>query len=259
MGVDKKVSYLMREDPGVQASGTVEVAVQPTATNTLTINGTVITFVAGTAVGSQVQIGANKAATATALLAFLQASLNANIALMTYTKVGDVITAKAKIYRTAGNAYTLATSNAVAFTLSGATLAGGGASPSVVSSSTNISVNRAVWTIRTEALGKWLRYEGCLRWSGNGNDAGAFRAFLPTGLQFDPARIAGLTDGSSDQESALIGHCRFYNNGVGIFPGSVVAADATSARFTTSIILTGDFFENNDSLLFVIDCPVKNA
>lgn len=119
------ITFIANPSPGVRASGTIEVAAQPDPGDTLTIQGTAITFVDGVPGANQVAIGADEAETATNLLTFLVNSANANIALMTYAKIGNIITATARVYGVAGNAYTLATSNAVAITLSGATLAGG--------------------------------------------------------------------------------------------------------------------------------------
>lgn len=128
----------------------------------------------------------------------------------------------------------------------------------VVSSSTNISVNTATWTIKSGAGGLYLKYQGGLRWNGNGSDADAFRVTIPTGYEFDGARIAGKIDGSSDQEAAIAGYCKYYNAGVAQFPGIVEVANATMIRFVTSIILTGTLFKNNDALNFIIDdIPIK--
>jgi hypothetical protein len=108
-----------------EASGTILVAAVPAAGDTLTIQGTVITFVAANPTGNQVLIGATAAATAINLLAFLNSSSDVNISKMTYSGTGATITATSVVAGTAGNAYTLATSDTGAFTLSGATLSGG--------------------------------------------------------------------------------------------------------------------------------------
>lgn len=111
------------------ASGTVLIAALPVDGDTLTIGGTVITFknavpdVAPPA--NTVYIGATTALTAQALLALLEASTDANLVKFTYTLSASTITATAAATGTGGNALTLATSDATAFTLSGATLSGG--------------------------------------------------------------------------------------------------------------------------------------
>jgi hypothetical protein len=75
--------------------------------------------------GNQVWIAATTAAQAQALLAFLEGSTDVNLSKLSYTLSGSTITATALINGTAGNAYTLATSDSGAFTLSAATLTGG--------------------------------------------------------------------------------------------------------------------------------------
>ncbi len=111
------------------ASGTILVAVLPTPGDTLTIGGTAITFAAAVPdvapPANTVYIGATTALTAAALLALLTGSTDVNLVKFTYGLAGSTITATAAVTGAAGNALTLATSDATAFTLSGATLAGG--------------------------------------------------------------------------------------------------------------------------------------
>lgn len=105
------------------ATGSITVAALPSAGDTVTIQGTVVTFVAANPVGNQVVIGTTIAATAQNLAAFLIGSADANLIKMTYSVSGAVVTATSAAAGVI--AYTLATSNAVAFTVSGATLTGG--------------------------------------------------------------------------------------------------------------------------------------
>jgi hypothetical protein len=111
------------------ASGTIAIAAVPTAADTLTIQGTAITFAAAVPdvapPANTVYIGTTTALTAQALLALLVGSTDVNLSKLTYTLSGSTIAAKAAIPGTGGNAYTLATSDSGAFTLSGATLTGG--------------------------------------------------------------------------------------------------------------------------------------
>lgn len=109
------------------ASATAAFANNPANTDTLTIAGTVITFVTAAPVGSQVQIGANLATTLASLMAFLNVSVDPNIIKATYALSGTTLQLTANINQvvgTAGNALTLAKSS-TAITLSGATFAGG--------------------------------------------------------------------------------------------------------------------------------------
>lgn len=110
-----------------RASGTITLAGVPVVGDTLTVQGTAITVVAANPVGNQIVPGIDAASSAALLAAFLIGSTDVNIAKMTYSIAGAVITATALIYGTAGNAYTLATSDAGVFNLSGATLTGGAA------------------------------------------------------------------------------------------------------------------------------------
>ncbi|HLH95020.1 MAG TPA: hypothetical protein VKW08_07870 [Xanthobacteraceae bacterium] len=114
------------------ATGTITVAAVPNAGDTVTIGGTVVTFIAQPGAwedrppaGNNVYIGASAAATAQNLMAFLVGSTDVNLSKFTYALAGAVITLTAVQIGTAGNALTLATSDAGAVTLSGATLTGG--------------------------------------------------------------------------------------------------------------------------------------
>ncbi|WP_369067473.1 DUF3383 family protein [Burkholderia gladioli] len=115
---------------GAAASGTVTLTTNPAANDTVTINGTAVTFVAAAPSGSQVLIGGSAAATAANLQAFLAASADANLSQCSYSTTGAVTTVTAIALGNAGNAITLAKSSS-AITLSGATLAGGVAASTV--------------------------------------------------------------------------------------------------------------------------------
>ncbi|HET8687473.1 MAG TPA: hypothetical protein VFM18_12535 [Methanosarcina sp.] len=133
------LTFATNPSPGVQATGNITIAAgNATAGDTVTIQGTVVTFVTGTPGLNQVQIGANNNATAANLLAFLQTSPDANISLMTYNAVLNVVNITAKVYGTAGNAYTLAKSS-TNITVSGATLTGGVAADTLTIQGTAIT------------------------------------------------------------------------------------------------------------------------
>lgn len=104
------------------ATGAVTFAANPTANDTVTIGGTVITFVAGAPAAGQVQIGANAAATAAALATYI----NANKATLKVeaTSAAAVTTISATERGLNGNAITLA-ENGTNTSVSAATLAGG--------------------------------------------------------------------------------------------------------------------------------------
>lgn len=106
------------------AWGSASFSSQPSNNDTLTVNGTLVTFVTGSPTGSQVQIAGTLAATLTAIAAFLNESADVNISVATYSVVGTVLYGVSKITGTGGNAYTLAKVS-TAITLSGSTFAGG--------------------------------------------------------------------------------------------------------------------------------------
>lgn len=110
---------------GAQAQGTIELTGNPANGNTVTIKGTTVTFVSGTPTGNQVEIGADATATAAALQAFLQASADVNLSLMTYNTIGTITTITAKVFGTAGNAYGLSKVGANITVSGSGTLAGG--------------------------------------------------------------------------------------------------------------------------------------
>lgn len=108
----------------VAASGSVTFVSNPTATTTLTLNGTAITFVASGATGNQVLVGANLATTLSSLLALLQTSTDTQLVKFRSAVVGSQLNLTATTLGTGGNALTLATTVTGA-TTSGATLTGG--------------------------------------------------------------------------------------------------------------------------------------
>lgn len=120
---------------GVEATGTIVLTGNPANSDTITVNGTLITFVTGTATGSQVHIGASAQITAANLNTFLANSVNTNIVQASYSIVAETITVTFNQVGTGGNAFTLAKSSAN-ITISGGTLTGGTA-PSSVSYATS--------------------------------------------------------------------------------------------------------------------------
>lgn len=98
--------------------------------DTVTVNGTAITFVSINPTGSQVLVGATSSITATNLKTFLSASVDSNIVQATYSISGLVITVTAVAVGTGGNSFTLAKSS-TSLTVSGGTLSGGTTASSV--------------------------------------------------------------------------------------------------------------------------------
>lgn len=110
--------------PQTQAVGYVKLLLNPIVGDTLTLNGTAITFVVASPTGNQVLIGADVNATAVNLGSFLNASSDVNLLLASYSLYGLQITVTAIAFGPSGNAFTLATSTQV-ISLSGSTLSGG--------------------------------------------------------------------------------------------------------------------------------------
>lgn len=110
---------------GTRSTGTLTFTANPAANDTVTVNSVVITFKASGAVGAQVNIGADAAATAQALKTYI----NANTGTVGVKAYGDagVLTLRANVGGTGGNSYTLAKS-ATQPAVSGATMTGGSAS-----------------------------------------------------------------------------------------------------------------------------------
>ena len=109
------------------ATGNASFSGQPSNNDTLTLNGTAITFVTGTPTGDEVQIsGVNLAGTLTNLMTFLNSSADVQLVKFHYTLVGSIVYLTAAAAGAGGDALTIAKSS-TAITLSGATLAGGNA------------------------------------------------------------------------------------------------------------------------------------
>lgn len=94
------------------------------AADTLTVNGTALTFVAATPTGSQILVAPTAAGTSANLQTFLAASVISGIAQATYATEATVTTVTFKTTGTAGNSFTL-TKSSSHISLSGATLSGG--------------------------------------------------------------------------------------------------------------------------------------
>lgn len=106
--------------PAIAATGEVLFSANPGVGATLTLNGTVVSFVASGASGTQVNIGANLLATVAALQVMADASADTNLEVGSYavgpTGLSLIITAE--VAGAAGNSFTLAS------TVGGASLSG---------------------------------------------------------------------------------------------------------------------------------------
>lgn len=109
---------------GIPASATATFSAAPTASDTITINGLVITFVAASPTGNQVLIGSSASTSATNLNTFLQGSSNADLTVLNFSVSGAVVTIASNSVGTAGNSIAISKSS-TAITLSSSTLSGG--------------------------------------------------------------------------------------------------------------------------------------
>jgi hypothetical protein len=130
---------------GMAASGNITFTGQPAVGQTVTINGTAITFIANGATpsGNQVALGNTLGDTVQALATFANASVDAGLSVLAYGAYppspggagqgsgANVLLIADKTVGTAGNALTLAT-NVTGATVSGATLSGGTASATAI-------------------------------------------------------------------------------------------------------------------------------
>lgn len=106
------------------STGTITFTGNPSDSDILTVNGTLITFVTGTPTGSEVKIGGTDVITAQNLENFLNASSDVNISKATYSLNSLVITVTNKVPGPVGDTFSLAKSS-TSITLSGADLSGG--------------------------------------------------------------------------------------------------------------------------------------
>ena len=104
------------------ATGTITFSVNPSNGDTITLDGTTVTFVTGSPTGNQVQIGSNLTNTLASLLTFLTGSSNTSIEQFTYTVSGSSLNLTSATQGYLGNTLLIAASAATA---SGSTLVGG--------------------------------------------------------------------------------------------------------------------------------------
>jgi hypothetical protein len=111
---------------GQQATGFIKFPkCNPQPSDTVTVNGLSITFVASGAMGNQVNIGTTPAITAQNLQEFLEASSDMRLTVATYSVFAQAILIAFIALGAVGNAFTLAAVSGAIF-LSGPTLLNGG-------------------------------------------------------------------------------------------------------------------------------------
>lgn len=175
------------------ASATATFSANPSASDTLTIAGTAVTFVASAPTGPQVLIGATLAATLSNLLTMLLASADTGLVKCSYSLSGSVLTIAANQYSnagaqagTAGNALTLA-KTATAITVSGATLSGG------------LNTWQIFWTNLAAAINSGTAFHGPSQSVIATAGTSALAPILST-----PVTLTGGTDGASGITDATL-------------------------------------------------------
>lgn len=122
-GTPVTISGTSASTQGIQATGTIVFADNPTALDTITMNGVVFTFVASGATGNEINIAVSLDLTLDNVISVLNGSSDPAVNIATYTENGvDTLTITFDAYSRDGNLYTLAAS---ADTVSGPTLTGG--------------------------------------------------------------------------------------------------------------------------------------
>lgn len=113
--------------PAIAATGSIAFSDQPDEGSTITLNGTVWTFVSTSPAAGEVLIGGTTAATVENLANALNLSNDVETAKATYAAVGTTLQITFDVPGTVGNAWTLAASGSSNGTVSGGTLSGGAA------------------------------------------------------------------------------------------------------------------------------------
>ncbi|MCP5364110.1 MAG: hypothetical protein H6905_02560 [Hyphomicrobiales bacterium] len=111
----------------VSATGLIVFSDQPADGSAITINGVVFTFVSGSPVGNEIEIGVDLATTVANAASALDVSVDPDVSVATYGESGGTtLTITHDTPGTGGNAFTLAASANSNGTMSAATLTGGG-------------------------------------------------------------------------------------------------------------------------------------
>jgi hypothetical protein len=140
---------------GVYATGAITVGGQPTAADTVTINGVAITFrTTLTGTGDECLIGADTTATAANLVTVINNGITRfNVSA---SSVGTVVTLVAEDVGVAGNSVTLVEGvTSIGFTVSGATLTGASATEGTL---TNNAIGIAGQPVGASTPGGWFPY-----------------------------------------------------------------------------------------------------
>jgi hypothetical protein len=161
--------------------------------NTITLGGTVITFVVSGATGNQVNIGTTPALTAAALYTMLTGSADTNLVKCNYVNIGAVVTVISKTSGTTNNTFALATNSANA-TVSGATLSGGVQDPASTVTPPTVSAatvsGGAVTAVTVSAGGAFTAFPTTPTYGYYSTGAGNGRIPVQLTLKFNVTSIA---------------------------------------------------------------------
>lgn len=186
------------------ASGSIVFTLNPTASQTVTLGGTAITFVTSNPSGPQVVIGASLAATLQNLALFLNASTDTNISKCNYASSAftSTLTITSKTSGTSNNSFSLVTTVTGA-TVSGATLTGGAAA------------SNTFWVNLTNAINNGNAFSGP-----SNNVVATVGASTALPALSSPVTLTGGTDGSSGvTDATLMGQDVLPRKGVYVLRG----------------------------------------
>lgn len=211
------------------ASGAINFSAQPAVNSTITLNGTTFTFVASGATALQSNIGANLAATMTALAIVLNANATIGLTFATYAGIAAGLTITRGVLGVAGNSFTLAASVAPVSngTVSGPTLTGGALTHTFASGSF-VLPSIAIETQMPE-VPRFAMLSGCMvdELSWEMQRSGLLAATVKLIAQNEviaPASVAGTLTALALQ--------RFGHFNGSITRNSVALANVTTARIT---------------------------
>lgn len=216
---------------GVRPSGSLTIATNPQANDTVSLGGSTVTFVATGATGLEVNIGANAAATATALYTFLTGSADTNLVKCNYAVNGTVVSVISKTTGTTNNSFVLTPTSGGRITASAATLTGGAADVSVSSATATVATltGSAAKTITITAAGTFttLPTNPTYAYYSTGGGNGRLPIQLTAEFNLVSATVSGGTGYTTGEEL----------NFVGIAAASIPSAHITATSGVPSAVV----------------------
>jgi hypothetical protein len=191
---NSKNGFLVIDNTATTATGSVTLAANPAANDTVTINGKAVTFVAGGGTGFQVNIGAANTDTAANLAALITA--NPAIFNCTAAVAGNVVNLTADRVGPTGNYITLAMSSA-GNSVSGSTFSGGVDGAEKTVSAVAVAGSTATLTVNntTNLTGNWKVRNG-LQSVGTFGSVGAATDRMPRTMVVGTVNVGTAQDGT---------------------------------------------------------------